>query len=288
MKVKRHKRIRKHLQYYLITYGIRPPYKVLLDGAFLQAALENKVLIKEQIPKLLQEETSVMVTKCVVHALKEAGSFFRGAAMIGDKLAHARCAHTGVVPPGECLRQLLADGNPDQFLVGAQEVELRNWVRNRPKIPLMFLRGPVPVMEPPSGSSKSLELQERTKKTGLTSSERAVLKELRGDGKPSLKKAPKKKKPKGPKQPNPLSMKKKKKKGEGKKSEKSAGGAPKAEPKEAASDKNTTDTAAGSSSATTSEVAPTPKRKRVRKRKRKEDTMDTGAGKNTEASSAAP
>eukprot|EP00954_Amorphochlora_amoebiformis_P010635 831062-Amorphochlora_amoeboformis.AAC.1 len=51
-KHKRYKRVRKNLEYYSMNFGINPPYKLIVDGEFIQQSLRYKVHIKEQIPKL--------------------------------------------------------------------------------------------------------------------------------------------------------------------------------------------------------------------------------------------
>lgn len=206
MKVKRNKRNRKFLQFYATSYGIKPPYKVVLDGLYLQAALEGKVKISEQIPKLLQApgETSIMVTKCSIHDLKQKGDFYRGAVMIGSGLKYARCNHEGVIEPGQCLKLLIQGGNPDRLIMGAQEVGLRHFVRDTPGVPLLFIQGQVPILEPPAGSDKKHVLEERSARTHLSTEEQKQLDALKP---PQPEKLHKRKKIKGP---NPLSVKKKK------------------------------------------------------------------------------
>ena len=44
-----------------------------MDSEFLQAALEGRIQLKEQMPKLLQEDTKIYVTRCVLHELKNKG-----------------------------------------------------------------------------------------------------------------------------------------------------------------------------------------------------------------------
>lgn len=277
MKVKRHKKIRKYTEFYQITYGIRPPYKILLDGDYLQAALEGKIRIVEQLPKLLQQKATPMVTKCVVHDLQQKGKHYRGAAMIGSNLKHARCAHEGIVEPHECLKLLTADGNKEQWFVGAQDVELRKFMRNTPGIPVLFIHGQVPIMEPPSASTQKQATEKREERTALTDSEKKVLKKIA----PKPAATTTKKKKKGPKQPNPLSVKKKKKK---------PSPNPDAEPNSKES-KGTGDSAkqdaTDSSISTPTESTGTSKRKRKRTRKRKggAENEDTSAADGQETQS---
>ncbi len=97
--------------YVLSSYGIKAPYKVLselvlptfafhsvsadsfhsvapvlflrpVDGQFVQSCLENKILIREQMPKLFQTEAdkcTTFVTKCVRADLQKLGKAYSGA-----------------------------------------------------------------------------------------------------------------------------------------------------------------------------------------------------------------
>ena len=262
------KRVRKLTQFYLMKFGIRPPFKVVMDGEFLQAALEGKVRIKEQIPKLLQEQTSTFVTKCVVHDLKQKGGFYRGAAMIGDSLQHARCAHEGIIAPDECIKLLVGGGNADAFFVGAQDVELRSWVRARPGVPLLFIRGQVPILESPSDSTKAQTATDIASQSKLNAEERAALRELKPKKVPGTGTTKKKKKKKGKPEPNSLSRKKKKK---------NEAGAP------ANKKKSTAEfTPASAPAAAESGAAPTQKKTRrggrgKKRKKTEEDDTNSGA-----------
>lgn len=266
MKVKRHKRIRKHTQFYKQTYGIKPPYKILMDGQFIQAALEGKVRIDEQVPKTLQEKSTMYVTKCVMHKLKEGGPFYRGAVMIGSKYPNLQCRHEDVIAPNECIKLLVAGGNPDQLILAAQDLPLRTIVRKQAGTPLMFIRGQVPVLEPPTEKTQKKVAEKIKEQSSITKTEKRMIAESKdeegGESKP-------KRKRKGPKQPNPLSCKKKKKtstpqpKKEKAKAEVSSDAVPAAAPPEASRE-------AG-------EVKPKRKRvrNRVRVRKRPEGTSQS-------------
>lgn len=53
MKVKRYKRAKRIISIYRHNFSLEPPYKVLLDGTFAMAALQNKINLREQMPKYL-------------------------------------------------------------------------------------------------------------------------------------------------------------------------------------------------------------------------------------------
>lgn len=70
MKITRLKRANKVLTFYRYNYGFQTPYTVLLDGTFCQAALQNKINLREQMPKYFGGEVNIVTTACI---LKELG-----------------------------------------------------------------------------------------------------------------------------------------------------------------------------------------------------------------------
>jgi len=65
-----------------------------VDGEFLQSALAGQIMLKEQLPKMLQEErTTVYVTPCIDNWLRLKGPQYSGALFIASKLAHLKCRH---------------------------------------------------------------------------------------------------------------------------------------------------------------------------------------------------
>eukprot|EP00808_Paulinella_micropora_P016040 g67280.t1 len=219
-----------------LNFKLKPPFKVLLDGEFIQAALEGKILLKEQIPKLLQDDRSEpYVTKCILKYLEIGGGFYSGAAKIAKTLRFLSCRHEkGSKPPNECIELQVAGGNKDRLIIGSQDLELRSKLREAADVPFLFIRGNVPIMEPPKGFLQTLMVQRAVAaKTQLSEKERALVDKSKakpaggccggggsgggGSG------PPRKKRKRGPKEPNPLSVKKKKKgvqQGEGKGAEK--------------------------------------------------------------------
>lgn len=66
--------VRKYLQFYRLTYGIKPPFNLILDGNFIFAAFKNKIDIKERVQRVLQgEEVRYYVLKSVIDELRSVG-----------------------------------------------------------------------------------------------------------------------------------------------------------------------------------------------------------------------
>lgn len=88
-----------------------------MDAEFLSAALEGKIKLTEQIPKVLQEDnTKLFVTKCIAKDLAQRADkdkFWRGALMIAQKMNFLKCAHADYAHPHECIRALVKKDNRD-------------------------------------------------------------------------------------------------------------------------------------------------------------------------------
>ena len=240
MKIKRHKRVRKILQFYALSYNIHQPYKVVVDPAFIQACREGHLMIKDQLPTLFHAPTTAYITPCILHHLQLQGGAAAAAYHIASTLSFLSCRHKkkGKIHPDACIKALVtpqwhlqpganeaaqgAEGkaqegaggfNPDRLIVAAQGRELREWVRGQAGVPLLFVHGSVPVMEAPSGTDRFDRIEKaRTAMATLTEEEKKAVEgvEEKGAGKETGERRgpPRKKKVKGP---NPMSVKKKKK-----------------------------------------------------------------------------
>lgn len=204
MKIKRYKQVRKYCAYYKLNFKFRAPYRIVLDKELLQAAVIGKVLLRDQIPKLMQAETKIFITRCILEDLRKGGREYKGASQIGSSLPFLKCRHgKGFRESKICVWHLLAHGNPDFLMVGAQDVELRRMVRGLPGVPTLYINGSVPIMEPPSRDTKTQQSAVLKAHSSVSASEQKVLDVITPSNEPRFKK----KKIKGP---NPLSVKKKK------------------------------------------------------------------------------
>lgn len=69
MKVKRTKRVEKLLTFYKYKYNFVPPYQVLIDGTVCQAALQERIILQEQIENYLPDHVKLLTTKCVLEEM---------------------------------------------------------------------------------------------------------------------------------------------------------------------------------------------------------------------------
>ncbi|KAL3072670.1 hypothetical protein niasHS_017644 [Heterodera schachtii] len=209
MKVKRLKRAAHILTFYRYNFHFLPPFSVLLDGTFCQAALQSKINLREQMPKYLAQSVEMVVTKCVLNELQQLGKPLHGALVICEQFRIAFCPHKPMRTASECIAHLARrsreEGN-SKHIVGTQDDQLMEKLRKVGGVPIMSIRFNTILLEKPSEESKKMAEEKPSK-------ELERVKELKDEAFASGEKR-RKRKAKGP---NPLSCKKKKKSGEGKK-----------------------------------------------------------------------
>lgn len=105
----------------------------------MQTALEQQVLLREQIPKLLQSETKILVTRCILAELREKGKHYSGAYKIASSFPCYTCVHengNAMLPAKECILSLVANGNPQKLCITTQTFKFRDAIRSIPGIPM--------------------------------------------------------------------------------------------------------------------------------------------------------
>ncbi|CAK9036717.1 unnamed protein product [Durusdinium trenchii] len=213
MRVKRHKNHRRILRFFRITFGVQEPYHVLVDGTFLTHALQQRIYVKEQLPKMLEGRSTPMVTNCVLEELRALGERALGAAIIAKGYYRLKCGHETPIVAAKCICQQIGQSNERRLLVATQDPELLATLRAVPGVPLIRLHGPVPQLEEPSKASRgAAEAKEKQKRT-CANWERPKLPELKAKEVKAKALAEKPKKLRKKKGVNPLSCKKSKKKG---------------------------------------------------------------------------
>lgn len=80
----------------------------LVEPFFIQAALEGQILLREQLPTLLQApDTQIYVTRCILNDLSKLGPSFRGSATIAQQFQRATCNHPGTLTTKECILSMI-------------------------------------------------------------------------------------------------------------------------------------------------------------------------------------
>ncbi|KAK0946394.1 hypothetical protein LTR29_002156 [Friedmanniomyces endolithicus] len=251
MRAKRSKQYRKLMQKYAMSFGFREPYQVLVDAEIIQAAARFKMKLGILLAGALHGEIKPMITQCCIRHLYDAPTTTdherrekEGWIEVAKQAERRRCGHHELDVPlttWECLTSVVdpkgSGKNRNCYVVATQDQEVRQSMRRVAGVPLMYVNRSVMILEPMASKSEKLrEMEERGKlKAGLISRRptgaggkrkredeeeedmpdraRAVIAAeaddgVRGGTEPAAKK---KQKVKGPKGPNPLSVRKTKK-----------------------------------------------------------------------------
>ncbi|KAG1885717.1 Fcf1-domain-containing protein [Suillus subluteus] len=198
MRQKRAKTYRKLMHLYSMSFGFRQPYQILVDSEMCQIAMDAKLDLIKQFSTVLQGNVKPMITQCCMHELYLQGKVRQPAVDLAKTFERRKCNHREAIPGDECLSSVVGDANKHRYVVATQSQSLRNGLRIIPAVPVIHINRAVMVLEPPSEAT--LKAKELTEEQSL----RPSAPELATVHKPMPKKR------KGPKGPNPLSVKKKK------------------------------------------------------------------------------
>jgi len=180
MKIKKTKLQRKHLQFYAVNFGLRAPYKVLPEPEFMQKAMDNKVFLREDLPKLLHDTAYLVVTSCIVHDLGVKGESFSGSAIMAKRLFREKCTHTEAVSSQQCIKDTITSGFSG--VIGAQTEEFIKELRNIPGVPIVTVseRNHNLVLEAPSKASQfQADKMSHFKALKISPEEAAMIEEAR-------------------------------------------------------------------------------------------------------------
>lgn len=215
MGLKRQKLAKKTISFYKYNFSFREPFQILFDGTFCQAALTNKIQIKEQMPKYLMGEVQLCTTSCALKELETLGKDLYGAKLILQRFQTRRCPHfKEPVPASDCLQSMLGETNPHNYFVATQDRSLTEGLKKIPGVPLLYIIHNTIVLDKPCQTSldhvRAVQLGELVSPAQQQSIR--SLKEVQGIDQKDGERQGKKRKRKQS-NPNPLSCLKKKKKG---------------------------------------------------------------------------
>ncbi|KAH9815668.1 rRNA-processing protein utp23-like [Teratosphaeria destructans] len=311
MGAKRQKQYRKLMQQYAMHFGFRSPYQVLLTADLIATAAKCRMNLGNMLEKTLQQkEIKPMITQCSIRHLYDLETRTpqeraekEGLINVAKAAERRRCGHHELEKPLselECLMSVVdpkgSGNNKHRYIVATQDLQARKKLRQVAGVPLVYINRSVMILEPMAGKTEDMvESEEKMKiRAGLKSQRPAPgsgAKRKREDDEEAEEvtrpvfagtdvesgQAQKKRKVKGPKGPNPLSVKKAKKEKPGARQAEDERGvirkATKSEPKAA-------EKALGAEAATTAsaiEGETDGPRKRKRKRKPKDGDAEGGA-----------
>uniref|UniRef100_A0A1I7XU04 rRNA-processing protein UTP23 homolog n=1 Tax=Heterorhabditis bacteriophora TaxID=37862 RepID=A0A1I7XU04_HETBA len=201
MKVKRYKRANRILTFFKYNFKFQSPYRVLVDGTFCNAALINKINLREQMPKYLGGEVEIVTTSCVLAELEKIGQPVYGALVICRQFDVDPCPHKPCRSAVDCLAHLArrAVKGKTKYFIATEDDSLTDKLRNIAGTPILYIKYNAILLD---------RVSEVTKKASESAqNENEKIKEIR---KALLGEVEKKKKKRKLKGKNPLSCKKKK------------------------------------------------------------------------------
>ncbi|VDB99820.1 unnamed protein product [Peniophora sp. CBMAI 1063] len=206
MRQKRAKTYRKLMSMYHHTFGFREPYQVLVDSEMCKTAVSQKTDFLAQLGTSVQGTVKPMITQCCIHELYLQGKPQQEATDLAKTFERRKCNHREPIPGDECLLSVTGDKNKHRYVIATQSQPLRQKLRAIPGVPIVHVNRSVMILEPPSEATLRAKALAEANALGPSTSEAAQLKAVA----PQASETPKPKKKKGPKGPNPLSVKKKK------------------------------------------------------------------------------
>lgn len=202
MRQKRAKAYRKLMHLYSLSFGFRKPYQVLFDSEMCKSAVAHKIDLIKQLPLVLQGEVKPMITQCSIHELYMQGKDQQPAVDLAKLFERRKCNHREAIPGDDCLQSVVGETNKHRYVIATQSQPLRVKLRGIPGTPIVHINRSVIVLEPPSDA---------TVKAKEEAEERALhapgLELVQSSASASVEQPRRIRK--GPKGPNPLSVKKK-------------------------------------------------------------------------------
>lgn len=155
-----------------------------------------------------------MMTQCCISHLYNAKD--DAAIALAKTFERRKCNHRILIEASECIKSVIGPENKHRYVVATQTAETREYLRAIPAVPLIYINRSVMILEPPSGATLIKQKQMERAKIAPSKSEMSFLASKNSDimakkkAKEALKngETPIKKKRKGPKGPNSLSVKK--------------------------------------------------------------------------------
>lgn len=206
MRISRHKSLKKSLRFYKAAFDFVDPFHVVSDPSFIEASVESKFNLKDDLANLLSGRVTPMVTSCVMAHLRRNGRVNTGALFVGKACFRLKCYHDekNPLPAADCIVEQLRNENQRHFFIATQDEGLKTRVRCVPGSPVLSIAGNMLMLESPSEKSREAaqhrELKRRLPKLSeLTNEEESAKTETDENG------GEKKKKKRRIKGANPLS-----------------------------------------------------------------------------------
>ncbi|QIW95894.1 hypothetical protein AMS68_001412 [Peltaster fructicola] len=225
---KRTKQYRKAMHAYALSFNFREPYQILLDAEMIRDAARFKMKLGSMLEKTLHGTIKPMITQCCIRHLYDAEVEPEQKAdkenwiEVAKQAERTRCGHHELETPLsalECIKSVVdpkdKGTNKHRYAVASQDLEIRQAMRQIAGVPLIYINRSVMILEPLAAKTEQIReaAEVGKRKAGLRTRPALVVgeKRKRDDEEEVPQETAKRKKPRGPKGPNPLSVKKAKK-----------------------------------------------------------------------------
>ncbi|KAI9506649.1 Fcf1-domain-containing protein, partial [Coemansia spiralis] len=211
MRPKRVKAYKRAMQFYQKNFGFREPYQVLVAADFILEAVSKNLRVVETLEETLQGKIKPFVTFCTICDIRKESEHRAQAIAVSKSFEKRRCLHKDPISGIQCIGEVMGDENKYNYCVAVQDDVLRAKLRSIPGVPIIHVKQSTMVLERISEAGKAAGAAKAQEKQGLSELERKMLKAVKQkdrEAKLALRKPRAKKKIKGPKGPNPLSVKK--------------------------------------------------------------------------------
>jgi len=244
MRGKRAKQYRKLMHQYSLSFNFREPYQVLIDADMIQDTTRFRMDLPHLLERTLHGKIKPMMTECSIRHLylskhenrSEKSSWIETAKSFEKR----RCGHHDLEEPlstEECFLSVVdpkgSGTNKNRYIVACQDNEVRGKMRLITGVPLVYVQRSVMVMEPMAAKTDEVRngIEAEKIRAGIKGGRGGINTASSGEKRkrededveqtgsameddvlidPETTVTPARKKKKGPKGPNPLSMKKKK------------------------------------------------------------------------------
>jgi U3 small nucleolar RNA-associated protein 23 len=223
------KTYKKLMHQYALNFQFREPYQCLVDAAIVQDAARLPWDLIDGLKNTLHARQRVkpMITQCAMRHLYETDNQ-QLISYVKANFEKRRCGHHELEKPLstlECFQSVVdpksSGHNKNCYIICSQDPKVRAKMRGVRGVPQIYIERSVMIMEPMADISRAEQegLERGKLRAGLAkrSTHYGNKRKREDDGQEATQLPPeerKKRKIKGPKQPNPLSMKKKKKRPE--------------------------------------------------------------------------
>ncbi|KAI0004280.1 Fcf1-domain-containing protein [Russula compacta] len=203
MRQNRSKAYRKLMAMYSTSFGFRQPYQVLVDSGMCETAVSQKMDLLTRMESVLVGSVKMMITQCCIHELYLQGKSHQPAVDLAKSFERRKCNHREAIPGNECIAAVVGGTNEHRYVIAAQSHPFRVRFRAIPGVPIVHINRSVVVLEPASDATLQSKRRAEQDALGPSISEKPMLSAVAPQAEPVVKRK------KGPKGPNPLSVKKK-------------------------------------------------------------------------------